>query len=280
MIRTLLRKGYSVGAYDISRDALDRAARDGAIPYNSLQEAVLEADYILLSLPAPQHVRETVGVIAETVRAERGVTLIDFSTIDPATAKDCAQICEEHGISHLEAPVSGGPQGANNGTLAIMVGGRKETFEQARPLLEDLGSNVYYLGETGTAALVKLCNNVVVGATAVALSEAFALASAGGVPPRQLAEVLSKSVGGSRTLEVFGRHLIEGDYSSPTFSLGLMHKDLGLFVDTARKHGITSLIGNLTYQLYTSAQRHGWQREDHTVVCRVIEELSGRPIQR
>ncbi len=277
--RTLIREGHGVTAYDVSRVALDRIRQDGAITADSIPGAVENAAYVLLSLPGPAQVRETIHSIIQVRDSAAPLTIIDISTIDPATSIEMANTCDSVGAAYVEAPVSGGPRGAENGTLAIMVGCREETFADIKPLLEELGSNIYYLGSTGTASLVKLCNNAVVAATAAILGEAFLLASAGGISSDQLAAVLSKSVGASGTLDVFGKHIIEGDYSSPTFSLGLMHKDLDLFMQTARHYGITTLLGSLTFQLYDGAHHQGWDKEDHTVVCRLLETLNQSKIR-
>lgn len=272
--RTLIRKGHTVIAYDVSRAVLDRIGHDGVGTADSVAAAVENASHVFLSLPGPAQVRETVLDILQVRGSKAPLTIIDFSTIDPATAVAMAGSCREMGVAYVEAPVSGGPKGAENGTLAIMVGCGEDTFADVKPLLEEVGSNIYHLGPTGTASLAKLCNNAIVAATAVVLGEAFLLASAGGIYSDQLASVLSRSVGGSRTLDVFGKHIIEDDYAEPTFSLALMHKDLDLFMQTARQYGITTPIGSLAFQLYDGAHHQGWDKEDHTVVCRLLETLN------
>lgn len=275
MIRNLVQRDYRVKAYDVSAQALKRVEELGAMPVTTLQEALAGNDHVLLSLPEPPQVREAVQeIVREHDNADGNeMMIIDFSTIDSGTAKDMANLTSISGIRYLEAPVSGGPKGADSGTLSIMVGGDQDTFLHVKPLLEVLGSNIYYLGDTGNASLVKLCNNAVVAAITAILGEAFVLAASEGISPDQLASVLSTSVGGSKTLEIFGHHMVSGDYSKPTFSLSLMHKDLGLFMETARQNGVASLLGGLTYQLYEAAYSKGWSKEDQSVVCRFLEEF-------
>jgi 3-hydroxyisobutyrate dehydrogenase len=274
MIRTLLQKGHTVTAYDVTAKALEQVREFGARTSDSLEEAVAGSQFILMSLPGPKQVIEVIKEILEIKKEEIGdVFVIDFSTIDPKTSKQMASLCSQEGVTYFEAPVSGGPQGANAGTLSIMVGGEEAKFADIEPILYEIGKSIYYLGQTGTASLVKLCNNVVVATTAVALGEAFVLASAGGICPQQLAEVLSKSVGGSKTLEIFGPHMTSGEFEPSTFSLGLMFKDLGLFMETAKEYGISTLSSSLTYQLYNSAFAQGWGQQDHSVVMRVLESL-------
>jgi 3-hydroxyisobutyrate dehydrogenase len=274
MIRTLLGKGYEVSAYDLSQQALERVREYGASPIHSLDEALGMNKFILLSLPGPAQVNEVVAKIATLRQGESDLVVIDFSTIDPQTAIQSAAVLKAAGIQHVEAPVSGGPKGANAGTLSIMIGTEESTYAQAQHILEAVGGNLYYLGVTGTAALAKLCNNVVVAGTTAILGEAFALAAAGGIAPQQLKDVLSQSVGGSNTLELFGKHMTSGDYSEPTFALSLMYKDLGLFMDAAKHYKVTSMLGTMTYQLYNGAHLQGWNNQDHSVVCRLLEMMN------
>jgi 3-hydroxyisobutyrate dehydrogenase-like beta-hydroxyacid dehydrogenase len=128
--------------------------------------------------------------------------------------------------------------------------------------------------------LAKICNNIVVAATAAVLSEAFLLASAGGIAPQKLKEILENSVGGSRTLDVFGHHIVSGDYSAPTFALGLMHKDVGLFIKAMQQYELTSFIGSLTNQIYNGALQQGWANQDHSVICKYFEFINNKSIQR
>lgn len=277
MISNLVQQEYTVKAYDTSAQALERAEKIGATPIDNIQEALADSNQILLSLPGPPQVR---GVVQELLRAKddtdiKDMVIIDFSTIDAGTAKDMVDLAAASGAQYLEAPVSGAPQGAHSGTLSIMVGGDQDTFLRVKLLLEDLGKNIFYLGDTGAASTVKLCNNAIVAATTAILGEAFALAAAEGhASPEQLASVLSTSVGGSKTLEVFSKHMVADDYSEPTFSLGHMHKDLGLFMETVGQNGVASLLGGLTHQLYAAANNRGWSREDQSVVCRLLEGMN------
>jgi 3-hydroxyisobutyrate dehydrogenase len=279
VIQTLISKGYQVMVSDPSSEAVNRAKNIGAEAHEDFNQSVNEASFIIFSLPGPDQVKEMVDKIVDT-NVTHQPFIIDLSTIDPRTAIEAGEKSKLNGLRYLEAPVSGGPGGAETGTLAIMVGAEEEDYQQVKPLLNDIGKNIYHLGAIGTASIAKICNNIVVAATSAALSEAFLLASAGGIEPEKLKEILGNSVGGSKTLEVFGKHFVSGDYSNATFSLGLMNKDVGLFSKAIEQYGITSMIGSLTSQIYKGAISQGLAAEDHTAICKFIELLNNKKIER
>lgn len=279
VIKTLISKGYQVTVSDPSSEALNRATSIGAEASIYFNQSVADASIIIFSLPGPNQIKEMTDRIANLNVTHRPL-IIDLSTIDPQTAIDTGEKCRMNGLRYIEAPVSGGPRGAETGTLSIMVGADESDYQQVKPVLNDIGKNIYYLGAIGTASIAKICNNIVVATTASILSEAFILASAGGIEPAKLKEILENSVGGSKTLEVFGSHLVSGDYSNPTFSLGLMHKDVGLFAEAIKHYGLTSFIGSATCQIYNGARSHGLANEDHTAICKFLEEVNNLKIER
>lgn len=279
VIKTLLGKGYNVTVSDPSSEAVAAATHLGAKESEDFNESVTANKVIILSLPGPAQVTDVINNITE-VQATHHPFIIDLSTIDPQTAMEAGEKCEENGMSYIEAPVSGGPGGAEAGTLAIMVGAAEDDFKQISPMLHDIGKNIFYLGEIGTGSITKICNNIVVAATASVLSEAFILASAGGIEPKKLKEVLDQSVGASNTLNVFGEHFITGDFSNPTFALEHMHKDVGLFAEAAKQYGLTSLVGTLATQIYNGAYAQGYAKEDHTAVCKFLEQVNNKKIKR
>ena len=279
VIQTLLKKDYEVYVNDPSPVAMERAANVGAVRCNQIERALMNVKYIIFSLPGPDQVLEMVNKITQS-RPVNGQYIIDLSTIDPETAKISDELCRQSGLKYLEAPVSGGPKGAATGTLSIMVGGDKEDFEQTKDLLSDIGKRIFYLGPTGSGSLAKICNNIVVATTVAVLSEAFLLASLGGIEPYKLKDILENSVGNSRTLELFGHHMVSGDFSPPTFALNLMHKDVGLFIKTMEQYKLTSFVGSVTHQIYQGAIQHGWDNEDHSVILKYIELINNKKINR
>lgn len=279
VIQTLIRKGYQVSVSDPSHEAVSRAKHIGAEAIEDINQSLAEHSIIIMSLPGPIQVKDMTEKMVPFNRSHQPL-VIDLSTIDPQTAIDASKRCKGNGLRYIEAPVSGGPGGAEAGTLSIIVGGDENDYKEAEPILNDIGKNIYYLGEIGTASIAKICNNIVVATTASILSEAFILASAGGIKPAKLKEILENSVGGSKTLEVFGEHIVSGDYSTPTFALELMHKDVGLFQEASKQYGLTSLIGSMTCQIYNGARSHELGSEDHTAICKFLEELNNTKIER
>lgn len=178
----------------------------------------------------------------------------------------------------MDCPVSGGPSGADQGTLAIMVGGDQEVYEAAKPVLDAMGTNIFYIGESGTAQVVKLCHNMIVAVNAVALGEAFLTGAKAGLSPKTLAAVIAKSVGRSGVLEIFGPIILENNYDNPKFMLKHMYKDMGLYMKTVDAVNMSSYLGNLVHSLYRSAMLQDKGDKDHTAVCQVLEELAATKI--
>jgi 2-hydroxy-3-oxopropionate reductase len=174
----------------------------------------------------------------------------------------------------LDAPVSGGDVGAQQGTLSIMVGGSEEDFERARPLFEVMGGAVNHVGPTGAGQVVKAANQVVVALTIEAVSEALVLGSKGGVAPEKVLDVLGGGLAGNKVMEVKREKFLSHDFS-PGFRSELHHKDLGIALAAAREYGISLPNTAAVDQMLQTMKRKGWGGEDHSALLRVIEDLSG-----
>lgn len=278
MAANFVKNGYSVTAYDTVIEHVK--AIKGVKAAESPQQVGADSDVIISSLPN--------GLIVENVlmgeqgalsKMEKGGYIFDMSTIDPATARKLAQLAAEKEIHFLDCPVSGGPTGALNGTLTSMVGGKKEEFEVAKEILSCFCANVIHVGEVGSGQVVKICNNILVADITVALGEALLTGTQAGVKLEVLAEVISKSSGRSFTMDYFAPNSIyKGDYDNPLFMLRHMYKDVSLFTAMAKEFKIPALMGNLTNQLYSSAMEQGWENQDHTSVCKMIEKLANKEI--
>jgi 3-hydroxyisobutyrate dehydrogenase len=275
VLKHLIKHGFDVAAYDTSDMGKATISALGGKIAQSPAEVARHADIVFLSLPGPQIVREILtgdeGVIASL---KEGAFIADLSTIDPATTKQMAALCSNKNIAYFDCPVSGGPDGADAGTLTIMVGGPEAKFQELLEILKCVGSNIEYIGDTGMAQTLKLCHNMVVAATTVALGEAFATGVKQGLDIGQMAEVIGKSVGSSRTLAFFGPNIINNSYENVKFMLNHMHKDMELYVKMTQENGIPSFIGSTTYNLYNAAKTQGKGLLDHTAVCQVIEDLA------
>jgi len=281
MVANLVKKGFAVTAYDVVPAALDAAARLGAERAGSVREAAADCDLVITMLPSSANV-ETVylgeGGIIEAASAGR--LCVDMSTIDPGTSQRVAARLKEHGIRFLDAPVSGGVNGATAGTLAIMVGGDVSDLAKARPALAAMGANIIHVGGIGAGEVAKLCNNLISGSALIAVAEAFRIGEAFGVDPQILTNVIAKSSGATWVMEHM--HPVPGIVDSaassrqyaPGFMTDLMAKDLGLAVGAARDKRVPVVVAPAAQQLYRMASSHGLGREDFSAVYKFLKPSS------
>lgn len=270
MARNLLAAGHAVVAVDADPE---RAALLGAPTAATPADAAETTDVSLLSLPSAAAVEEVV-LGAEGVRAgaAAGYAVVDMSTGPPALARRLAEELRAAGLHCLDAPVSGGPRGAEAATLTIMVGGTQEAFASLRALLDELGSLVVHVGPAGAGQTAKLCNNLVAGVTMTAIAEACALAEREGIDPAVLYNLLTRSTGDSRVLRtrfplagVSGEHPSSQAYA-PLFSLDLMAKDLDLALELAAAAGVQAFVTEASRSRYLQAQGQGLGALDYSAV--------------
>ena len=257
MARNLVAAGHELVACD---PAPGRVAAIGVPEAATAAEASSQAEVVVLSLPSPAVVEQVAlgpGGVGEGARP--GTVSIDMSTSPPALARRLADALSEKGIESLDAPVSGGPAGAEAATLAIMVGGKAEVFERCRPVLEALGKRVEPVGGHGAGQAVKLCNNLIVGSTMAAMSEACALLEREGIDPAQAYEVFTSSTSDSSVMRrrfplpgVRPEHPASRDYE-PLFRLDLLRKDLGLALELAEEHDAPMPMTRAAAELYDAA---------------------------
>lgn len=281
MLANLVKKEFDVVAFDIVPAALDTAVRLGAARVGSVGEAAANCDLVITMLPSSANV-EAVYLGSEGIvgTAARGRLCVDMSTIDPGTSQRVAARLKERGLRFLDAPVSGGVGGATAGTLAIMVGGDAGDLEEARPVLAAMGANIIHVGAVGAGEVAKLCNNLISGTVAVAVSEAFRIGEAFGVDPQILTSVIAKSSGATWVMEhmhpVPG--IVDGAASnrqySPGFMTDLMAKDLGLAVSAAREKRVPIVVAPAAQQLYRMASSHGLGREDFSSIYKFLKPSS------
>jgi 3-hydroxyisobutyrate dehydrogenase len=282
MLANLVQKGFSVTAYDASAPALQSAVALGAKASASAADAARDADVVVTIVPSSSHVEAVYlgahGVV-EGIRSGR--LSIDMSTIDPAVSRTVAAALAERGARFLDAPVSGGVPRAVDGTLAIMVGGEARDFEEGRAVLSAMGTNVIHVGPVGAGEVAKLCNNLIAGVAAVAVSEAFRIAEGFGVDPKILTDVISKSSGNTWVMEHM--HPVPGlvakaasnrDYE-PGFTTDLMAKDLGLAVNAARNLRLPVLVAPAAQQALRLASSHGFGRKDFSSVYAFLKPSPG-----
>ena len=273
MARRLVAAGHEVVACDLDPA---RAAALGTATASAPAAAVAGADVAITSLPSPEAVASVVRELGAA--APPGTTVIEMSTSPPSLMRELAGELEARGADFLDAPVSGGPIGAEAGTLAIMVGGRPEVFERRLPLLETLGKLVVCVGGHGAGQTVKLCNNLVVAAEMVAIAEACAVLEGEGVDPAIAYELFTSSTSDSlvmrRRFPIAGvrpEHPATKGYE-PMFTLELLHKDLTLALALADEAGVEARVAARALEAYGEARRRGLGPLDYSAVYRVVRE--------
>lgn len=276
MALNLLKAGHDLAVYARRPEALEPLEAVGAEPCGSPAELATRSDIVFTMVSDTPDVEEVLfgpGGVIEGVR--EGAVVVDMSTIAPSATRDMARRLAALGVAMLDAPVSGGEQGAIAGTLSIMVGGEAVVFERVRPLVEVLGTNIVHVGEAGAGQVCKACNQVVVGATIAGVAEAILLARASGVDPARMREALLGGFAGSRILEVHGQRMIERDFT-PGFKSRLHQKDMGIVLAAAQELGL-ALPGAAQVAQYLNAlvgQGHG--EHDSAAVYQAIESLNGQ----
>lgn len=280
MAVNLLKAGYSVIGFDPYPPAVAEFVAQGGQGAESTAAAVIEADAVVTMLPAGPQARsvylETDGILSH---APAGALFIDCSTIDVATARAIAAAAAESGFAMVDAPVSGGVGGAAGGTLTFMVGGADAALERARPLLEAMGKTIVHCGGPGNGQAAKICNNMVLGISMIAVSEAFALAEKLGLDAQTLFDVSSKSSGQCWSLTSYcpvpgpvPGSPANRDYA-PGFSGAMMLKDLLLAQSASASAGAATPLGAAAAQLY---QLHCGTGGDALDFSAIFKTIAGR----
>jgi 3-hydroxyisobutyrate dehydrogenase len=275
MAANLARKGHDVRAFDLSAEALDRAEAAGCLRVASAGEAADGAEAVITMLPAGSHVEQ---VYAESVfgAAPAAAILIDCSTIDVATARRVAAAAGDEGLTAVDAPVSGGIAAAQAGTLTFMVGGDEEAFGRAEPFLKDMGKAVIHAGGNGAGQAAKICNNMILGATMIVTSEAFALADKLGLDGQAFYDIASVSSGQSWSMTSYcpvpgvgPESPSDRDYQGG-FATALMLKDLRLAMEAAASVGADTPIGAKARALYEAFAEAGNGALDFSAIIRTF----------
>jgi len=269
---------HQVRAFDLSAEALKRAADHGCQPVGSAAEAVKEAEVVISMLPAGLHVRQ----VYETevlANAPKSALLIDCSTIDVETARYVAAKAAEAGLVFADAPVSGGIMAAEAGTLTFMVGCPDQQFEAVKAVLEPMARSVVHAGDVGAGQAAKICNNMVLGVTMLGVCEAFALGERLGLSPERFFEIASQSSGSSWSLNTYcpwpgvGPQTPADRNYEGGFLTSLMLKDLKLAQEAAAKSGAATPMGAQAEALYALFDRMGYGGRDFSSV---LQWLRGR----
>jgi 3-hydroxyisobutyrate dehydrogenase len=276
MARNLVKAGFPLTVWARRPESAEGIRQEGAGWAESPAALARVSDVVLLIVTNSPDVEELVarphGILEG---AQAGMVIVDMSTIAPSVSRKLAAHCMEAGVHFLDAPVSGGTQGAQGGTLTIMVGGEQEPFERVQPVLEAMGKNVFHVGPSGSGEVIKLVNNLLVGVIAGATAEALVLGVRAGADVETMAQVVGLSAGASWQLaNQFPLRAFNGSFK-PGFMTDLLCKDLDLVLDLGAENQSPLFFTALARQLYGQTQAAGFGRDDYTSVLRILESVAG-----
>jgi 3-hydroxyisobutyrate dehydrogenase len=281
MARNLVKAGHTLTVFDVVKANVDALVGVGATAASSAKDAAADAQCVITMLPSSPHVKSVyLGDAGVLAGAAAGTTLIDSSTIDPATAREVAAAALARGFAMADAPVSGGTGGAEAGTLTFMVGAEPALFERIKPVLAHMGRNIVHCGGAGTGQVAKICNNMLLGISMVGVAEAMNLGVALGIDPKVLAGIINTSSGrcwSSDTYNPYPGVLPNAPASrgyTGGFGTDLMLKDLGLATDAAKQARQSVVMGATAQQLYQLLSSQGAGGLDFSAIINLLKKPS------
>ena len=273
MVRNLMEAGNTVTVYDIVGTAVEEMATEGAIPASSSSEVASKNSLIITMVPDSADAEAAIlGANGVLEGASSGSVVIDMSSIAPASSQKIAAGCEGQGVDFLDAPVSGGEPGAIAGTLAIMVGGKKDVYDKYVDVFAPMGNSTY-CGDYGAGNTTKLANQIMVAINIAAVSEALVLAKKAGLDPNVVFEAVKGGLAGSNVLNAKGPMMIEGNFN-PGFRVRLHQKDLNNALQTARELSVPLPFTALAQQIIGSLMNEGKGDADHSAIANFIEDMA------
>ena len=275
MAKNLIKAGYAVVVCDVNRQAVEElracGAESAATPAETAEKA---GTFIVTMLPNSPQVREvTAGENGLLKGIRAGQIVVNMSYISPIASRELDALLREKGAEMLDAPVSGGQEKAEQGTLAIMVGGSAAAFEKARPILEKMGATVTLVGESGAGQITKLVNQMIVGINISAVAEGMAFAKKAGVEPRRVFEAIRKGLAGSQCLEDKAPRMFEGRYD-PGFRINLHIKDLWNVLETSRAVSCSVPLSGQVIEMMIALANEGHETKDHGSLGLYYEKLN------
>jgi len=271
----LLKAGYALIVHDTDLAVVDVLVMRGAKAGNSYLDIARQCNIVITMLPEAHHVEQVVlGTQGLIHGIQEGMLLIDMSSIIPEISQKIQKVLLEKGADALDAPVSGGPAGAEKGTLSIMVGGNLEAYQKGLPVLEVLGGRILHMGGPGSGQLTKICNQILIGVHLQAVVEAFALAYKSGLDIRKVREAMMGGLANSRVLELHGQKIIDRTFEQPAFKLKLHLKDIKAALEAGRNAGVPLYATSLVAQQMEAAMELGYAELDHTTIMLIEEQLA------
>jgi len=274
MARNVLRAGYQLTVYNRTAAKAAALVAEGARQVTSPAEVAQRSDAVVTMVTDSPDVLEVVeGEHGLLGGASSGLTWIDMSTISPDVTRRLGAAAAARGVEALDAPVSGGPPGAEAGTLSIMVGGKQEVFDACLPLLATMGTSIVRVGDLGSGQVTKACNQIVIAATLSGIAEALVMGAKAGVDPVLIRQALMGGYAGSRLLEVHGERMIRHTFE-PGFFVRLHNKDLHIALQMARSLSVSAPVTALAAQHFNALIADGDGELDNSAMLKVYERLA------
>jgi len=275
MALNLMKHGHQMGVYARRPQSVEPLVAAGAVSYKTPAALAAACEAVFTVVTNSDDVEQVVlgedGIIHG---ARAGSMVVDMETISPTVARNIAQALAAKGIDMLDAPVSGGPMGAEQATLSIMAGGKPAVFERAKPLFECLGRTIVHMGDHGAGQITKACNQLALLVTAQGSAEALSLAARCGVDPAKVREVMLGGIAASRVLELFGKRMVERDFAAG-IEARLYYKDLHIVLDLVHELGLAAPAAALAMQSVNALIGRGEGRNDLSALIKVVEGMSG-----
>ena len=274
MVRNLVKAGYSLTVYDVVATAIGEVAAGGASPASSSKEVAEKAPTVITMVPDSADSEAAIlGPDGVLEGASRGSVVIDMSSIAPGISQKIASACEAKGVDFMDAPVSGGEPGAIAGSLAIMVGGKKQVFDRCADLLSVMGASIVLCGGYGAGNTTKLANQIIVAANIEAVAEALVLAKKAGLDPNVVFQAIKGGLAGSNVMNAKAPMMIAGDFT-PGFRIKLHQKDLHNALLTGKELGVPLPVTSLIQQMLGSLMNDGKADSDHSAIANFIEGMA------
>ena len=278
MVRNLMKAGHSLTVYDVVGSSVEEVATDGASPASSSNEVARKCRVVITMVPDSADSEAAIlGPDGVLEGASRGSTIIDMSSIAPGMSQKIGAACEAQGVEFLDAPVSGGEPGAVAGTLAIMVGGRKDVFDRHVGILEAVGSSIVLCGDYGAGNTTKLANQIIVAANIEGLAEALVLVKKAGLDPNTVFEAIKGGLAGSNVMNAKAPMMVAGDFK-PGFRIRLHQKDLHNALLTGKELGVPLPVTSLIQQMLGSLMNDGKADSDHSAIANFLEDMAATTI--
>ena len=275
MTNNLLRAGHKVMVWNRTPARMNEFAAAGAQTASSPAELAAQCDVILICVSDTPDVEEVLfGENGVSAGVKSGALVVDHSSISPQKTVEMAKRLNTQGVAYLDAPVSGGSEGAKNGTLSIMVGGEAVDFERAMPILQAYGKTITHVGAQGAGQMAKLVNQILVVVNQLAASEALLFAQAGGLDLAKTIDAVKGGAAGSWMLANRGPQMIVRDFH-PGFTIDLQQKDLRLVLEAADEMGIPLIATSMVFQMYRTLQAQGLGGDGNHGLVKALEKMMG-----